>query len=64
MFPMTGPEMLRARVEELRREGDGRAWGAAPGRRVGLRATLGVRLVSLGGHLLGEPARIERAQIG
>jgi hypothetical protein len=64
MFPMTGPEMLRARVEELRREGDARARGAAPGRRVGLPAALGVRLVSLGGHLLGEPARIERAQVG
>jgi hypothetical protein len=64
MFPMMGPEMLKARVEELRREGDARARGAAPGRRVGLRAALGVRLVSLGGHLLGEPARIERAQVG
>jgi hypothetical protein len=67
MFPMTGPEMLRARVEELRRVGDGRArsaGGAAPGRRVGLRAALGVRLVSLSCHLLGEPVRIERAQVG
>jgi len=67
MFPMMGPEMLKARVEELRREGEARArsaGGATPGRRVGLRAALGVCLVSLGGHLLGEPARIERAQVG
>jgi hypothetical protein len=67
MFPMMGPEMLKARVEELLREGEATArsaGGATPGRRVGLRAALGVRLVSVGGQLLGEPVRIERAPVG
>ena len=59
--------MLRDRIDELRREGDARArsaGGAAPVRRVGLRAALGVRLVSLGCHMLGQHVRIERAQVG
>jgi len=66
MFPMMAPEMVSARVEELRREGDAtaRRAGAAPGRSGGLRAALGVRLVSLGFRLLGEPVRIERAEVG
>ena len=67
MNPMMAPEMISARVEELRRESD--AKGRKPGgaqrvRRLGLRAALGVRLVSLGCRLLGEPVRIERAEVG
>src|SRR6266508_3712414 len=64
MFPMMGPEMLKARVEELRREGEARArsaGGATPVRRVGLRAALGVCPVSVGNHPLPEPAPTERA---
>jgi len=67
MFPMVAPEMVRARVEELRREGDARArraGAAALDRRVGLRAALGVRLVWLGCRVLGEPVWIERAEVG
>ena len=67
MFPMMAPEMISARVEELRREGDAkgrRPGGAQRGWRLGLRAALGVRLVSLGCRLLGEPVRIERAEVG
>jgi uncharacterized protein YjeT (DUF2065 family) len=67
MFPMVAPEMVKARVEELRREGDARArraGAAAVDRRVGLRAALGVRLVWRGCRLLGEPVRIERAEVG
>ena len=63
MFPLMAPEMVRARVEDLRRENDWRAHrGGTAGRRVGLRAALGVRLVSMGRRLLGEPARIERIE--
>jgi len=66
MFPLMAPEMVNARVEDLRREGAKArsAGGAAPGRRVGLRAALGVRLVSLGCRLLDAPVRIERAEVG
>jgi hypothetical protein len=67
MNPMMAPEMINARVEGLRREGDakGRKPRPAPGgQRLGLRAALGVRLVTLGCRLLGEPVRIERAEVG
>jgi hypothetical protein len=66
MFPMMAPEMISARVEELRRAGDAKGrmpGGASRGRRPGLRTALGVRLVSLGCRLLGEPVRIERAEV-
>lgn len=65
---MLAPEMIIARVEQLRREGDAKGVrkprGAPRGLRLGLRAALGVRLVSLGCRLLGEPVRIERAEVG
>jgi hypothetical protein len=64
---MMAPEMISARVEELRQEGDAkgrRPQGASRGLRLGLRVALGVRLVSLGCRLLGEPVRIERAEVG
>jgi hypothetical protein len=67
MFPMMAPEMISARVDELRREGDAKdrkSRGAARGRRLGIRAALGVRLVSLGCRLLREPVRAERAEVG
>jgi hypothetical protein len=65
MFPLMAPEMVRARVEALRRENEWRALrGGTAGRRVGLRALLGARLVSMGCRLLGEPARIERVEVG
>ncbi len=67
MFPLMAQELVEARVEELRREGDQRvrrAGGAGVGRRSGLRSALGVRLVLLGCRLLGEPVRIERAEAG
>ncbi|MGH2581168.1 MAG: hypothetical protein ACRDHK_10975 [Actinomycetota bacterium] len=67
MFPMMAPEMISARVEELRREGDAKGrmpGGAVRGRRLGRRAALGVSLVSLGCRLLREPVRIERAEVG
>jgi small ligand-binding sensory domain FIST len=67
MNPMMAPEMISARVEGLRREGDAkgrRPRGAPRRRRLGLRAALGVRLVSLGCRLLGEPVRIEQAEVG
>lgn len=66
MFPLMAQEMVRARVEDLRRENDSRArrGGGAAGRRVGLRAALGVRLVWLGCRMLGEPVRIERVEVG
>ena len=66
MFPLMAQEMVRARVEELRREGEAKARRASDprvGRGGGLRAALGVRLVSLGCRLLGEPVRIERAEV-
>jgi hypothetical protein len=65
MYPVMAPEMISARVEELLREGDAKGRkprGAPRGRR--LRAALGVRLVWLGFRLLGEPVRIERAEVG
>jgi hypothetical protein len=67
MFPLMAPEMISARVEELRREGEAKGrmpGGAAHCRRLGLRAALGVRLVWLGCRLLREPVRIERAEVG
>ncbi len=67
MFPLMAQELVEARVEELRREGEARArraGGIGVGRRSGLRFALGVRLVSLGCRLLGEPVRIERAEAG
>ena len=67
MFPLMAQELVKARVEELRREGGARtrwAGGTGRGRRSGLRTVLGVRLVSLGCRLLGEPVRIERAEVG
>jgi len=66
MFPMLAPEMVRARVEELRRDGQTKArrvGRAGAGRGSGLRSALGVRLVSLGCRLLGEPVRIERGEV-
>jgi len=44
MYPMMAPEMISARVEELRREGEARGReprGAPRGLRLGLRAALG-----------------------
>ena len=67
MFPLMAQELVEARVEELRREGDQQVRGAGSagvGRRSGLRSALGVRLVLLGCRLLGEPVRIERAEAG
>ena len=67
MFPLMAQELVEARVEELRREGDARArraGGPGVGPRSGLRSALGVRLVLLGCRLLGEPVRIERAEAG
>jgi hypothetical protein len=67
VFPLMAQELVKARVEELRREGEvraRRAGAAGMGRRSGLRFALGVRLVSLGCRLLGEPMRIERAEAG
>ena len=67
MFPLMAQELVKARVEELRRDGGARtrrAGGTGMGRRSGLRVVLGVRLVSLGCRLLGEPVRIERAEVG
>lgn len=66
MVPMMAPEMVRARVERLRRDGNQvarRGVGAGPGRRAGLREALGVRLVLLGCRLLGEPERIDRVEV-
>jgi hypothetical protein len=66
MFPLMAPEMVEARVEELRRVGGAkarRAGTARAGRSAGLRSALGVRLVSLGCRLLGEPVRIERPEV-
>ena len=67
MYPMMAPEMISARVEELRREGEARGReprGAPRGLRLGLRAALGIRLVSLGCRLLREPVRIQRIEVG
>jgi hypothetical protein len=67
MYPMMAPEMISARVEELRREGEARGReprGAPRGLRPGLRSALGVRLVSLGCRLLREPGRIQRIEVG
>lgn len=67
MYPVMAPEMISARMEELRREGDAKGRkprDAARGRRLSLRAALGVRLVWLGCRLLREPVRIERAEVG
>jgi hypothetical protein len=67
MYPLMAPEMISARVEELLREGDAKGRkprGAPRGRLLRLRAALGVRLVWLGCRLLGEPVRIERAEVG
>jgi hypothetical protein len=65
MYPLLGPEMVKARVEELRREGAKarRAGRAVGGRSAGLRSALGARFVSLGLRLLGEPARLDRARV-
>ena len=55
MFPMMAPEMISARVDELRREGDAKgrkSRGAARGRRLGLRAALGT------GRARVAPARV------
>ena len=65
MYPMMAPEMISARVDELRREGEAKSReprGAPRGLRLGLRAALGVRLVSLGCRLLREPVRIQRIE--
>jgi hypothetical protein len=54
-------------VGELRREGEAKgreSRGAPRGVRLGLRAALGVRLVSLGCRLLREPVRIQRIEVG
>jgi hypothetical protein len=67
VFPLMAQELVKARVEELRREGGARtrrAGGTGLGRRSGLRTVLGVRLVWLGCRLLKEPVRIERAEVG
>jgi hypothetical protein len=67
MYPMMAPELISARVEELRREGEAKGReprGVPRGLRLGLRAALGVRLVSLGCRLLGEPVRIQRIEVG
>jgi len=64
---MMAPEMIGARVRELRREGEAKGReprGAPRGVRLGLRAALGVRLVSLGRRLLREPVRIQRIEVG
>jgi hypothetical protein len=66
MYPMMGPELISARVEELRREGEAKGpepRGVPRGLCLGLRAALGVRLVSLGCRLLGEPVRIQRIEV-
>ncbi len=66
MFPLMAPEMVEARVEDLRRAGEPRARRAGrarTGRSAGFRSALGLRLVSLGCRLLGEPVRIERAEV-
>jgi hypothetical protein len=66
MYPVLGPEMAKARVEELRRQAGARAHPGERGKadRSGAwRSTLGARFVSLGLRLLGEPARIERARV-
>ena len=67
MYPLMAPEMISGRVEELRRKGEARGReprGAPAGLRLGLRAALGVRLVSLGCRLLHEPVRIQRIEVG
>jgi hypothetical protein len=67
VFPLMAQELVKARVEELRREGGARtrrAGGTGMGRPSGLRTVLGVRLVSMGCRLLKEPVRIERAKAG
>jgi len=67
MFPLMAPEMVEARVEELHRQSGAsarRGGRVRAGRRAGLRSALGLRLVSLGCRLLGEPVRIERAEVG
>jgi hypothetical protein len=67
MYPMMAPEMISARVEELRRVGEARGRmprGATRGLRLRLRAALGMRLVWLGCRLLREPVRIERVEVG
>jgi hypothetical protein len=66
MYPMTAPELISARVEKLRRDGEAKGReprGVPRGPRLGLRAALGVRLVSLGCRLLGEPVRIQRIEV-
>lgn len=65
MFPLMAQELVGARVEELRREGARARRVGRPGvgRRARVRSALGVRLVSLGCRLLGEPVRIERAEV-
>jgi hypothetical protein len=67
MYPLMAPELISTRVEELRREGEAKGReprGVPRGLRPGLRATLGVRLVSLGCRLLREPVRIQRIEVG
>lgn len=66
MYPLLGPEMAQARVEELRRDGQTRArrvGRARAGRSGAMRFAIGVRLVSLGLRLLGEPVRFDRARV-
>ena len=67
MYPMMAPELISARVEKLRREGEAKGReprGVPRGLRLGLRAALGARLVSLGFRLLREPVRIQRIEVG
>jgi hypothetical protein len=65
--PADGTGDDHARVEELRREGEAKGReprGAPRGLHLGLRAALGVRLVSLGCRLLRESVRIQRIEVG
>jgi hypothetical protein len=66
MYPVLASEMVKARVDELRREAGARSRPAArggAGRSAGWRSALGVRLVSLGSRLLGEPVRFDRTEV-
>ncbi len=55
MYPMQSPELIKARVEELRRDASGRRAGRrAAGPAPTWRLALGLRLVSAGFRLLGE----------